>query len=130
MKEYSFIKPDPTFKSNLMAFGYECGDGWLPLIEELFDKIQNLLDTKYPEEKENFQVLQVKEKYATLRVYTTGVPNEIYNLIDEYELKSMHICEHCGKKGEIKLSHGWWKTLCKRCFKRYDSRFERIAGYI
>ena len=48
MKDYTFIRPDPYLQNNLMAFGFECGTGWHPLIIELFDKLQEIID-KNPE---------------------------------------------------------------------------------
>lgn len=62
MKEYSFINPDPTLKNNLMSFGCECGDGWLNLLEELFDELQNLVDNV--EGHKALEVIQVKEKWG------------------------------------------------------------------
>ena len=44
MKKYSICKPDPTLKNNLLAFGFECNRGWLPLIYELLDKLQVIED--------------------------------------------------------------------------------------
>jgi hypothetical protein len=117
VKTYSFIKPDPTLRNNLMAFGYENGLGWYPLIEELFDKITELLDTKYLELKEDFEVLQVKEKWGSLRVYVSTANDEIFDLIDEYEEKSSKICENCGKPGIIKEINGWWTCTCAECEK-------------
>lgn len=115
MKSYDFIKPDPTLQNNLMAFGYDCGKGWHPLIEQLFDKIQLLLETTSSEYKDNFQIMQVKEKFGTLRVYVSGGSEEIYNLLDEYEALSAYICEKCGEYGNLIEINGWWSTLCNKC---------------
>ena len=120
MKKYTFISPDPTLQSNLMAFGLDCSKGWYPLIEELFDKIQELVDND-PQYKA-LEVVQVKEKYAELRVYTNAYWETIENLIDEYTKKSKHICEWCGKKGKIRNDNGWYTTLCNKCHeKRLES---------
>ena len=113
MKKYSFIKPDYKLQRNLMAFGYECDDGWLPLIEELFNKIEKMLDNA----PTFFEITQVKEKYGTLRVYAVGETEEILNLIDEYEVISSKTCEFCGKPGELRDKKHWYKTLCKKCYQ-------------
>ena len=123
-KLFSFIKPDPTFRNNLMGFGWECGSGWYPLIEKLFEDISFLLETKYPEFKDEFEVLQVKEKYATLRVYVNDAPQEIYDLIDKAEKESAITCENCGKEGKEYYICGWYSTLCSTCAE------ERIAKNI
>ena len=115
MNEFTFIKPDPTLKNNLMAFGWECDFGWYPLIKELFEKIQLLVDAN-PDYKD-FEVLQVKEKLGELRVYCSCYPEDIDKLIDEYVDKSCITCEICGGNGKIreKAKGHWLKTLCDIC---------------
>ena len=117
IQKYWFFEPDPTLRNNLIAFGFECGDGWLPLINELCEKIEKLIDEKYPEEKEYFRVLQVKEKYAGLRFYISSAPGEIHELIDEYENKSYHICENCrSEEAKERELYRWYYTRCDNCW--------------
>ena len=123
MKKYSIIEPDPTLQNNLMAFGFEVGDGWRPLVVELLDKIQKIVDNN-PEYSE-LRVLQIKEKYASLRVYLNYYFEEIEKLIDEYEEKSTHICEVCGEVGEAYDINHWYIVLCD---KHYRERLDRIKG--
>ena len=120
------INPDPTLKNNLMAFGWECDKGWYPLIRELIEKLDKL-----PEE---IEVLQVKEKYATLRFYVNGVSEKAYGIIEDYSLFSGHICEYCGEfwTAEVRESHHWYKTLCNKHAKKwlkgtlYESKWKRF----
>ena len=112
MKKYTIINPDPTLRDNLMAFGFMCGEGWYPLIEELLDKIQDIVDKN----GYDFQVTQIKEKYGTLRVYMSAETNEISDLIQEYEQKSAKTCEVCGKEGTLRNDGGWYVTRCDECF--------------
>ena len=107
------IDPDPTFKNNLMGFGYECDKGWFPLIQELIDKLNKLPD--------EIEVLQVKEKYAGLRFYVTGASEKADNIISTYETYSYHLCEYCGKfwSAKERVSHGWVKTLCDKHAKKW-----------
>jgi hypothetical protein len=117
MKKYTFIHPDPTLQNNLMAFGLECDQGWYPLIEELFDKIQDFIDAN--PKWSDLELLQVKEKFGELCVYTSGTCDEILDMIDAYAKKSIHICEVCGKPGTLQDIGGhWYKTICKECLKR------------
>lgn len=60
LKKYAFLSPDPTLRNNLMAFGLDCGDGWLGLLERAFEKIDAELKASGIE---NFQAVQIKEKY-------------------------------------------------------------------
>lgn len=121
INKYWFFKPDPTLRNNLMAFGFECGDGWYELISELCYKIDKLITDKYPDLKKvepynygypTFYVTQVKEKFGGLRFYVTVAYDEIFDLIDEYEEKSLTICEYCGKMGELRNKNNWLATLC------------------
>lgn len=54
---------------NLMAFGFECGDGWFYPLRELSENLEaiNILLKKY---RVKIEAAQVKEKYGTLRFYT------------------------------------------------------------
>jgi len=114
MKKYSIIKPDVKLINNLMVFGFECGAGWHPLIYELLDKLQAIEDR----DKIGLEITQVKEKFGGLRVYTNVGTDEIWDLIDEYERKSFHICEQCGKPGSLINNYGWLITLCDECQKK------------
>lgn len=118
MDKYWFFQSDPTLRTNLMAFGFECAEGWFPMIDELCSKIANLIDEKYPELKNDFIVTQVKEKFGMLRFYTNYGNDEIYGLVEEYEGKSATICEICGSKEAECKSNGcgyWISTLCDKC---------------
>ena len=71
------------------------------------------------------QVLQVKEKFGTLRFYYRlhGASDEMAKLIraavDRAEQASGQICERCGRTAKLSTNKGWWSTLCPRC--RTDS---------
>ena len=55
---------------------------------------------------------QVKEKYATLRMYLSCGTDEMFDLIDEAEEASDKTCEECGNSGSIRNNCGWFATLC------------------
>jgi hypothetical protein len=125
MNKYWFFKPDYSLQNNLMAFGFECDEGWYSLIDELCSKLEKLINEKYPKLKKGkypFEVSQVKEKYGGLRFYINSAPEEILDLIDEYEKKSYKICEICGEPGELKEVNHWYKTVCP---KRYQEWLDR-----
>jgi hypothetical protein len=124
-KSWWFIKPDYSLQSNLMAFGWECGKGWYPLIIELFDKLDELIRTKYPEFMVDFEISQVKEKFGGLRVYTSYGNDDIFDLIDSYAEKSFQTCESCGEPGKLTSDHGWYTTLCRACLDKRDERMGR-----
>lgn len=125
LKGFWIFKPDPMLGNNLMAFGIECGPGWFKLIYELCVKLDEVIREKYPEMVDTFEVVQVKEKFGTLRFYVSSGNEEIYNIIDEYEHKSATICEMCGNIGHLNSRHGWYSTLCDDCWKEVDERHGR-----
>lgn len=118
ISKYSFFQPDSTLRTNLIAFGFECGAGWYPLIDELCGKIEKILEGETDEFRKGFQVLQVKEKFAGLRFYVTYGNDEIWDLIEEYERRSFEICENCGgTPAKVYEKHHWLRTRCDACWK-------------
>ena len=111
-RKYTILRPDPSLKNNLMAFGFECGPGWKSMIWELLNKIQNFVD-EHPEHRD-LEVLQIKEKWGGLRVYMLYDIDEIEDLIEEYKDRSWHTCESCGSPGETSGINGWYQTLCEK----------------
>jgi hypothetical protein len=144
----------------LMCFGCECGDGWYKVLDHLFCYLTELMERKlhidyskeyqekYKGEKDFYKkyssykflppqiVLdQVKEKYATLRVYyhivSEDIPEDIWAALDlddfykklkEYqdavdhaiefaEYQSSRTCEVTGEEGKLYIK-GWHKVLC------------------
>lgn len=83
-----------------------CMDGWYDLIDELSSKLEPL----------GVVAMQVKEKFGGLRFYIGPGTDEAFDLIEEAERKSVHICEKCGQPGEQRNT-GWVKTLCDECDK-------------
>ena len=57
-------------------------------------------------------VVQVKEKFGTLRFYIQAGSDEHYNYISFAESMSGRTCEECGKPGK-RLGRGWIYTACK-----------------
>lgn len=110
MEKYrEFIKPEKGIQNTLMGFGFECGEGWFPILERLFEAISKL------DKPEGFEITQVKEKYGTLNVYTQSSTDEIDILIDKAEYESSATCEVCGHVGTLSKRNGWYKTLCNNC---------------
>jgi ribosomal protein S14 len=113
MKKYSIIKPDPSMKNNLMAFGFMCGKGWYPLIYETLDKIQAVVDR----DGLDLEITEVKEKFGELRIYTSTYSEKIYKIIQKASEKSTQTCEICGQPGALIEINGWYMTRCEECLK-------------
>jgi hypothetical protein len=115
--KYEFLKPT-LLTEGLMAFGFDCGDGWLPILEDLCDKIDEELKKSA---LIGFKVVQIKEKFGTLRFYVQDGNKVINELINAASKKAAITCEDCGKPGRRRTLnagkfHGWVRTQCDGCF--------------
>lgn len=102
-------------------------DGWHPLLRELHEDLVKI--------DPDYQTGQVKEKFGALRVYLDGWTGEdtpegaairerldrMRNVVSGYEVKSLKICEFCGKPGELRTHRHWLKTLCDGCSAERDA---------
>jgi hypothetical protein len=111
---------DLPMNETAMCWGFDCGDGWFEMLYELSEKLQPLvqeINNKYEDWK--FAVVQVKEKFGTLRYYTNGSTDEIDDLVWFYEELSGHVCDVCGKPGKLR-GKGWYYTSCDEHAKERD----------
>ena len=98
---------------NLMAFGFECGDGWFKIIDQLSADI-TALDKR---DGTTTIATQVKEKFGGLRFYIQSGSDAVFALIDEAEALSERTCEMCGEPGKLR-GKGWVSTLCDACWAK------------
>lgn len=118
-----FITNDPM--RSLICFGLECGDGWEPILRDLFEEIRQIL---YEEgvPQGDYEIVQIKEKFGSLRVYDAGVRTDaaaerIWDAISRAEDRSCKTCEFCGKPGRERNT-GWIFTLCDKCYEERSRR--------
>jgi len=93
------------------SWGLEINDGWLNLVYELCQKLDEMAYTELPD----FKVRQIKEKFGGLRFYVEGVSPVARGLIHDYEAKSHYVCEVCGKPGYTRPT-GYITTVCRKHF--------------
>jgi hypothetical protein len=91
-------------------------------IPNMIEEIDQLL--KKANYIQEYQILQVKEKYGTLRWYDAGFPTDYYEelqqIIDKYEKISEFTCSVCGKydQDEVQMRQGGWiSAYCKEHMK-------------
>lgn len=69
---------------------------------------------------DKWEIMQMKEKFAEIRIYHTGVPKEIYDkvkdVIDKYTDISYNTCCVCGKEA-TKYSEGWILPYCDEHYR-------------
>lgn len=103
--------------NSLIFFGLEINDGWYDLIYNLSKQIDEIRKR----DKIDVVVVQVKEKFGSLRYYTYGGNKKIWDLVSNSEKRSSEICEDCGKKGHMRGT-SWYKTLCDDCYAKWDRK--------
>ena len=114
------VNRNKNMKETCMCWGFECGDGWFNILDQLMGNIQHHIDWNnknfekgYKQYKEVPQVTldQVKEKFGTLRFYYSGGDDEIRGMVRMAESMSAVTCEECGLPG-TQTQGGWIKTAC------------------
>lgn len=106
--------PD-LFAQNTYAMS-SVGDGWYSILQDAFKKLNEL--NKKLSEEEHIKILQFKEKFAELRIYTNYLNKEAENIVAEAAIKAAETCEICGNKGESRSCNGWLKTICQNCYEK------------
>lgn len=106
------------FPSGPLPWGFEVGEGWTSLIETLFARIDTLV---HEAPGVSIEILQVKEKFGGLRFYYAlngadeATAQALHEAVDLAAVASTHICERCGRPGDLHNRSGWLGTLCAAC---------------
>lgn len=131
-KRFSDYRDDPTLcfnteKEDIRNNWYKAwdGTGWEKLWKVYFmPKLFEAYDTWDEEKKNNFQIIDTKSKYGSLRITTSfALPDDLEWIL---EWMSEFICEHCGKESidehgrqYIYQTSGWITNLCEDCMKTF-----------
>lgn len=67
------------------------------------------------------RVVQVKEKFGTLRFYADRATEQAYAYINFAEHMSGRVCEECGAPGRTR-GRGWIRTLCDTHHAEQEAR--------
>lgn len=119
------------------AFGLEMSDGWFALVRDMCAEITAAYEAEGG--RPDIVVDQAKEKFGTLRFYyhhegqdipfhaidslsgggslrirpgASEIQRKAAEIVSKYEEKSAHVCEICGKPGELRTDLSWHRTLC------------------
>jgi len=107
------VNREKSMMETCMCWGFECGDGWFNILDQLMGNIQHHIDWKNKNGEVVHQVTlnQVKEKFGSLRFYYTGGDDYIDGMVTLAESMSGVTCEECGLPG-TQTQGGWIKTAC------------------
>ena len=96
---------------------FDCGDGWFDILYIMCHTIQSHINFK---ECPQVEVVQIKEKFGTLRFYYVGGDKFCEGVVRMGESISACVCETCGNAGSLRNNGGWVKTLCDEHYKNGD----------
>jgi hypothetical protein len=108
----------PKLFSNQQFWGFECGDGWYDILDNLCGAIK-----EYTYDGDDLYVDQIKEKFGRLRFYLSKEDDVIHGMVTLAEYMSGHTCETCGKRGKTR-GGSWMVTLCD---EHNEARIARLA---
>lgn len=113
IEKYPFLKIDGESKYNMLD---DMPEGWRKAFGEKF--CEELLEAvKKADLLKEFKIIQIKEKFGALRVYSNKYTDEILDLFNRYELLSETICIECGKPA-TKITLGWISPYCDDCIPK------------
>lgn len=73
-----------------------------------------------PNKSELLQIVQIKEKFGSLRIYTHNSCIAIDTIITNAEMLCEKTCENCGTFIEIEEGKKSYSRRCKNCWKDRD----------
>jgi hypothetical protein len=97
------------------GLSFDVGIGWTDLLYRFSCDVQELIDNGL--ESKDLTVVQVKSKFASLRVYTAGNQDAFDELLDKYVEEAERTCELCGDPGCVIVKKHWMYIVCEKCEK-------------
>ena len=122
------VNRNKNMQETCMCWGFECGDGWFNILDQLMGNIQHHIDWKNRKEEVIAQVTldQVKEKFGTLRFYYSGGDDAIDGMVRMAESMSGVTCEECSAPAQTH-GPGWIRTICKPCETKRETERAQYA---
>jgi len=94
------------------GIGSDIPEGWLNIVIDL--------DKQLSEINDDYTIDQIKEKFASLSFYFSGIDySQVRSILEDAESKSMNTCQICSKPGHVRKKD-WWVTLCDKHAKLRD----------
>lgn len=114
-----FAERQGSSMTTAMGRGFECGDGWFDLIDELCRDLQAAADSgRIPQPVAQ----QVKEKLGSLRFRFFPLCEFAHDLLEAAREKSLETCDVCGKAGRLRCAPSFgYRTTCDSHAREDDS---------
>ena len=101
------IKADMENRTPKGWYGLSTPPGWWQIVRDLHLGIV--------EQCPDYEIFQIKEKFAELRYYcSVEADPSVSPLIEEAEQKCAKTCQVCGESGSIVTTRGWASIRCRR----------------
>ena len=107
----------------------EIPQGWRKAFgKEMYDELSAMIEAQ-SDVIDNYEVIQVKEKFGELRWYDENGTTQTDEIIDKYSEISSRTCIVCGKPA-TRITLGWVCPYCTECFEQFyhGAKFIEIGG--
>ena len=99
--------------------------GWEHLVECMLSAINSHAKQSEDVHQIPILLLQIKEKFGSLRVYYQGTNDSaIEGIVKMAEQMSTRTCDVCGSPGVIRDDLGWIRSLCEHHYQEIKNSFE------
>lgn len=99
-------------KLDLLSYLGFVGPGWNNLLANCLQELEDICNQK----GYDVEIMQLKEKFGSLRIYLSSYYPELEEIIDRYSKLSETTCEQCGNPSDgVHLYKGWYRSLCGEC---------------
>jgi hypothetical protein len=107
-------RPLNTFGTRAVArWGLEFKTGWRAIVIRLLDKLEAAIQGQPADLRDEFRIVQIKEKFGRLTVYQDRPGTaEMRAAIDEAGEASLVTCEICGEPGRLVERDAYWSVKC------------------
>lgn len=103
-----------TILDNQVQLEIWSDDGWFKLVCEMLNELEQL--------NEPMKIIQIKEKYGSLRVHSYTVTNNQSAIIKKYKKIASVTCERCGNTGSHYTGPQFYDNgvFCDKCITKMN----------
>jgi len=100
-------------KKTLMCFGFEVGPYWREIVISYLPELSKIVKEN---NMDDFIIIQIKEKFGRLSIYTRNPNDKINDIISQIALECSKTCDNCGSKENVLFrTDGWYRVHCDAC---------------